>query len=144
MDSAPKEVIDKMFSGSPIPQDEPCGWMERMDALNVRPDKPMPGPWHWEIHDYSMATLCGGGEDAITGHIMAVSPCRSCQKSANGEWKWGRCQTPSEANARLIEKAPELLAMLGQCLAFFTMNGFPQQAEAVGKLIDAATTRPSE
>lgn len=57
------------------------------------------GPWHWEVHDFSMASICGpqGEED----HVLSVSPCSNCQKGA-AEWKFGRCTTPSEANARRI------------------------------------------
>ena len=103
-------AISELFSGTPIPRETSCGWMERQDALNQRPGKPTPPPWNWEIHDHSMATLCGGGEDAIIGHIMAISPCGACARSADPkQWKWGRCSTPSEADARLIAAAPDLL-----------------------------------
>lgn len=98
-----------LFSGDPIPQDQPCGWQERQDALHQRPGLPMPGPWQWEIHDHSMATLCGGGEDAIIGHVMSIGPCPACAERGKATgWKWGRCHTPSEANATLIALAPEL------------------------------------
>ena len=87
---------------------EKSGWMRRYDELHATPG-PMIGPWNWEIHDHSMATLCGGGEDAITGFIMSIGPCEACASRADPkEWKWGRCQTPSLANAKLIAAAPRL------------------------------------
>lgn len=99
------------------PESEPTregGWEARYDELHT-PGQPMLGPWTWEIHDYSLATLCGGGEDAITGHIMAIGPCGACSgraKAGGAEWVWGRCQTPSIDNARLIAAAPDLLKAL--------------------------------
>ena len=105
--------MSELFSGDPIPQDQSCGWQERQDALHKRPGLPMPGPWTWEIHDHSAATLCGGGEDAIIGHILTVNPCEACAKRAEPkEWQWGRCMTPSIENARLIAAAPDMLAAL--------------------------------
>ena len=71
-----------------------------------------PGPWHWWADDYSMATLSGKGD--LEDHVMSVIPCNSCQKRAeeDGKWKWGRCTTPNEANAKLIAKAPEMVELL--------------------------------
>lgn len=91
-------------------EDHKVGWRHRYDELHDITG-PMPGPWTWEVHDKSMATLCGGGEDAITGHIMAIVPCPACCERAT-EWNWGHCQTPSIANAKLISAAPDLLAAL--------------------------------
>lgn len=69
-----------------------------------------PGPWHWVIHDSSMATLQGQGE---WDHVASIGPCEACQARADpDEWKWGRCTTPREANARLIAAAPDLLDAL--------------------------------
>lgn len=71
-----------------------------------------PGPWHWSIEDYSMACLEGPGGEVNS--IMAVTPCKSCQARAvaNGpEWEWGRCWTPSQADAALIAAAPALYAL---------------------------------
>lgn len=102
---------EHLFSGTPIPQDAKCGWKERHDAINKFPDRPMPPPWNWEVHDHSMATLCGGGEDAIIGQIMCVGPCPACsERNKDAGWRWGSCTTPSWAEARLIAAAPELLA----------------------------------
>jgi hypothetical protein len=118
--------------------------MERQDAIHQNLALPTPGPWNWEIHDHSMATLCGGGEDAIIGHIMSIAPCRACsERGKESGWEWGRCGTPREANARLIAKAPEMLAMLGKCMAFFAMNNHPDQAAIVGKLIESAVAIPA-
>lgn len=94
--------------------DDKPEWERKYDELHI-PDRFMPGPWTWDIHDYSMATLCGGGEDAITGHIMAIGPCEACRDRARGgAWVWGRCQTPSEPNALLIASAPDLYEALSE------------------------------
>ncbi len=67
--------------------------------------EPTPGPWEWTVQDHSMAIL--HGPDMLVDHVAAVGPCRSCTKRVtDGEWKWGRCMTPTEANARLIAAAP--------------------------------------
>lgn len=61
-------------------------------------------PWEWVVNDYSMITLCGV-DDYLTNHVMSVSPCEACMersKENGGEWRWGACTTPSEANAALI------------------------------------------
>jgi hypothetical protein len=94
---------------------EKYGWEKRHDELH-QPGVPMPGPWNWEVHDHSMASLCGGGEDAIVGLIMSISPCGACQDRADPkEWVWGRCCTPLIENARLIAATPDLLAALRHC-----------------------------
>ena len=73
-----------------------------------------PGPWKWGIMDYSAAVL--HGKDLIYDSIMSISPCDSCLKQIkndpNPTWIWGRCMTPSEANARIIVVAPEMLDAL--------------------------------
>ncbi len=94
------------------------GWQARQDELHPVKDQPMIGPWHWEIHDHSMATLCGGGEDAMIGHIMSIGPCPACAKRAEPkEWKWGRCMTPSLPEARLIAASRSLLDALAPLAA---------------------------
>ena len=54
------------------------------------------------------------GPDGYDQQVMAVTPCKYClgKNAAKEEWTWGRCMTPSEADARLIASAPELLAAL--------------------------------
>lgn len=66
-----------------------------------------PTPWDWLIHDHSMASL-GVMPDPGLGNplVLCVSPCQSCIERAEPiEWKWGRCHTPSEADAKFILKA---------------------------------------
>jgi hypothetical protein len=64
------------------------------------------GEWQWTILDHSMACL---GVGDCPGHgtplVMGVSPCRSCAdriEGENGEWTWGKCLTPSLADAAFI------------------------------------------
>lgn len=65
------------------------------------------GPWHWVEHDYSMATLQGPAEE--WDHVTSVSPCEACMERAkSAEWQWGRCECPTEANAKLMAMAPAL------------------------------------
>ena len=62
---------------------------------------PTPGPWEWSIHDHSMATL--HGPDMLRDHVLSSSPCKACiERVKDGKWKWGRCTTPTEANAELL------------------------------------------
>lgn len=80
-----------------------------------------PGPWNWVVHDHSLASL-GPGRDPGLGDplVLATGPCSGCAERAEPkEWKWGRCQTPSLANARLIAAAPELLEALESMLSEF-------------------------
>jgi hypothetical protein len=75
-----------------------------------------PGPWDWSIEDASMATLMGPRE--LRDHVMSVSPCRSCS-TGEASWEWGRCTTPTLANARLIAAAPDLLEALAELSAMY-------------------------
>ena len=72
------------------------------------------GPWEWQVHDHSMASL-GNGESPGYGTplVMSVGPCTACAKRREESgWEWGVCGTPSAANARLIAAAPDLLEAL--------------------------------
>jgi hypothetical protein len=66
-----------------------------------------PLPWEWQIHDHSMASLGNGHSPGYgTPLVLSVGPCDGCAERADPkEWKWGRCCTPSEADAALIVKA---------------------------------------
>lgn len=105
---------------------EPAGgsraaWQVRFDELHAGPGL-MPGPWEWCIHDHSMATLCGGGEDAIVGNLMSISPCRACAKRGReGGWVWGRCGTPDAKLAQAITAIPNMVSAL-QRIAAATPN----------------------
>jgi len=80
-------------------------------------DTATPGPWHWVVHDYSMATMQGPAEEY--DHVCSVSPCTACQdraKQNDPEWKWGRCTAPTEANANLMVIAPTLAKQYLQLL----------------------------
>lgn len=74
------------------------------------------GEWRWVIHDHSCASL-GVGDDPGMGTplVMSVSPCRSCAERADPkEWKWGRCCTPSEADARMMAASTQMYDALKQ------------------------------
>ncbi len=63
--------------------------------------KPTPGPWEWTVQDHSMAIL--HGPDMLIDHVLAVGPCPACEKRVkDGKWKWGRCMTPKEVDAKLL------------------------------------------
>lgn len=103
-------------------------------------DKHTPGPWSWLVHDVSMASLGVGSDPGMgTPLVLNVSPCRSCIDSASpNEWEWGRCTTPSEADARLIAAAPELLsAIIDLADAARTACNAGQHSELVQALFDA-------
>jgi len=105
-----------------------------------------PEPWHWNLEDYSMATL--SGPDYMEQHVLAVSPCDSClevakKKSSDQKpsWKWGRCMTPTKANADRIvacvnackginpEAVPDLLEALERCVSAMCNNDGSQDAD---------------
>ena len=102
-----------------------------------------PGPWKWVIHDYSMASI--EGPNGEYDHVLSVSPCKGCQARTK-EWLWGRCLTPSEANAHLIAAAPDLYAALEKaretlCRALLVANnsrGWSPESHVRVQAIDAA------
>ena len=96
----------------------PSGWEKDMDEVQTARAANggrTAAPWHWEIHDYSAATLCGGhaNADANIGHVLTIGPCEACaERRKETGWQWGACMTPSEADANLIAAAPDMLAAL--------------------------------
>ena len=102
--------------------------------------KHTPGPWEWQIHDQSMASLGSGDSPGYgTPLVLSVGPCEACA-SRRTAWEWGCCQTPSLANARLIAAAPDLLEA---CEAADRMFSEPRKynANTVRDLIRAAIAR---
>ncbi len=72
-----------------------------------------PGPWHWEAEDASvMALLSDDSDDNSDGFVLWSGICPACQK--NGF----RCTAPNDANAALIAKVPELLAIAEEYARF--------------------------
>lgn len=72
-----------------------------------------PGPWGWSLEDESMWVL--HGRDVLVDHVLAVTPCASCQKRTRETKEFNRCLGPGEANAHLIAAAPDMLAALIAC-----------------------------
>lgn len=68
-----------------------------------------PGPWTWEWEDKDIFALYGpkGGED----FVLWVRICETCAERKT------RCTAPSEANARLIASAPDMLEALQEIVA---------------------------
>lgn len=78
------------------------------------------GKWEWMIHDHSMASLGVGSDPGMgTPLVLSISPCRSCtERVKDGEWKWGRCSTPCEANAAHIARcSPDNIAAILNALS---------------------------
>ena len=73
---------------------------------------PTPGPWHWEVEDASMITLCG--PEGQEQHVVSMTICSACSAEEE-EWKWGRCYSAKEPDARLIAAAPALLEACKKC-----------------------------
>jgi hypothetical protein len=104
-------------------------WLELLPKVT-------PGPWGWDVEDASMASLGvlpnpGLGDP----HVLSVSPCKSCR---GDEWEWGKCLTPSEADAAHIAKCdPATIAAL--------IEGYIAMAEALKPFAEAADVYdPSE
>jgi len=76
--------------------------------MGTEVSKHTPLPWSWGIHDYSLASLTGPKEEE--DHVLSVSPCKACMEGAKRKselptWQWGRCTTPSLADAEFIVAA---------------------------------------
>lgn len=94
--------------------------MSKIDAKTIGElerlsDAATPGPWNWVIQDHSMA--CLGVGDAMgsetTPHVLRVTPCKACADRADPkQWEWGRCLTPSKADADFIASARNALPTL--------------------------------
>jgi hypothetical protein len=72
--------------------------------------KHTPTPWGWYAEDSSMVILCGhnqsGDLDPMEQHVASITPCEACRSGNPKEpWTWGRCTTPTEANAEFIVRA---------------------------------------
>lgn len=106
------------------------------------------GKWEWLVHDHSCASLGVGDSPGMgTPLVMSVSPCAACaERATDGEWKWGRCCTPSEADAHLIAAAPDMFEALVTALPYIEMAEEdeaykPGAVAKVTKLVRAALTR---
>lgn len=89
-----------------------------LNAIEARAEAATEGPWEWLVHDHSMASL-GVMPDPGLGDpfVMAVSPCKSCQSRVkDGQWKWGRCHTPSLDDAKFIAHARQDIPALTAAL----------------------------
>ena len=104
------------------------------------------GPWEWMLHDHSMASLGvlpnpGFGDPLV----LNVGPCKSrTDRAEPKEWKWGRCTTPTENDAKFIAAArtalPRLLAEVkankARCAKLeATLKPFAKYAERVAESI---------
>jgi hypothetical protein len=81
--------------------------IDEQREVSQAPSPHTPTPWDWLIHDHTMASL-GVMPDPGLGNplVLAIGPCPSCADRAQPrEWKWGRCHTPSEADAAFIVRA---------------------------------------
>ena len=97
--------------------------------------KHTPTPWGWYAEDSSMVILCGhnqsGDLDPMEQHVASITPCQACQDRTKDKnvWTWGRCTTPTEANAAFIVRA---------------VNAHDELAEALRGLIEACTAEFNE
>lgn len=88
----------------------------RLTEIQQRVDAATKGPWHWEWHDASLQSL--SGPDVFEDHVLAVSPCKSCQERAEQSVADGKaiCLGPSPDNQAFIQHAREDVPfLLAEC-----------------------------
>lgn len=80
----------------------------RIAAIRARAEHATKGPWGWHWEDASLQYLAGPNE--LEDHVLAVSPCESCQARAEELAKAGRgagCTTGSPNDHEFIAQARE-------------------------------------
>ena len=114
-------------------QDEPMGTAPIDEAQAAgRAVRYTPGPWAWEACDASMTALGtsdGRGGVDLASEVLSVVRCKSCQKDPENR----RCMMPTEADARLIAAAPELLEAI-QDLVGNIMSAEPRNLDVADAL----------
>lgn len=100
----------------------------RIAAIRARADKATKGPWGWHWEDASLQYLAGPNE--LEDHVLAVSPCESCQARAEELAKAGRgagCTTGSPNDHEFIAHAREDIPYL--------LDQIAQQAQEIQELL---------